>query len=486
MRRNNKDSSEAECRLLARMVREPDLVFDIDGNYLDDKDFSRSSSRCIYSAIRDLAGKNNKIESLVLEERVATLFPKHYNKCSGQFHRKIRTLFKIKPASDIAQHVNIILSSAIKNRAINKLNSVTKSVSEMRDHAEILSFMEGSFAEFMTKQLRTPEIINLGQTYDEYILQKEKMLLEGRHVGIRSGFNYYDQAIGGGLRPGAVDVLVARAKTGKSLCAINLAYNVVMQGIPVLYLDTEMTKDQQMTRLLSVDTGVPMYYLDHGKFLQKEKYKKAIADHKDVFMDMSLDYVEVCGWKLHRQTSLIRSWFARKVGRDEQGNSKPALIVLDYLKLMDPSDRGYDTKEHEALGYYMSSLKDVVKQLRIPMFTMGQQNRLGIDEGHEGTVAGSDRISWFCDSLSVIFPKRVEDLQAEYDDEQRDETEHPSNLKMKVLLGRHGAGSRGFDTITLYSDVKNPVMSEKKMTAKIVERGQEKILPRARRRQADD
>jgi replicative DNA helicase len=45
-------------------------------------------------------------------------------------------------------------------------------------------------------------------------------------VGIPSGFRKYDQAIGGGFRPGTVNCIGARPKVGKTLLGMNVGVRV--------------------------------------------------------------------------------------------------------------------------------------------------------------------------------------------------------------------------------------------------------------------
>jgi len=53
-------------------------------------------------------------------------------------------------------------------------------------------------------------------------------------IGISTGFNRYDFAIGGGLRKGTVSVIGARPKVGKTLLADNMGVHIAQRGIPVL------------------------------------------------------------------------------------------------------------------------------------------------------------------------------------------------------------------------------------------------------------
>ena len=71
-------------------------------------------------------------------------------------------------------------------------------------------------------------------------------------IGISTGFPAYDEAIGGGLRRKCVDLVAARPKVGKSMFGDAVAMHVSKNlGIPVLVLDTEMSKEDHLNRMLA-------------------------------------------------------------------------------------------------------------------------------------------------------------------------------------------------------------------------------------------
>lgn len=105
-------------------------------------------------------------------------------------------------------------------------------------------------------------------------------------IGISTGFNRYDFAIGGGLRRGTVNVIGARPKTGKTLLADNMGIHIAKQGVPVLNLDTEMRKEDHQHRMIAMLSGVAINDIETGKFaespLQKQKVMDAAQEVKEI------------------------------------------------------------------------------------------------------------------------------------------------------------------------------------------------------------
>ena len=78
-------------------------------------------------------------------------------------------------------------------------------------------------------------------------------------LGIPTGFPVYDHAIGGGLRKGTINVIAARPKTGKTLLVDNMGWHIGNKSnVPVLNLDTEMTKEDHIHRLLGLISEVDL------------------------------------------------------------------------------------------------------------------------------------------------------------------------------------------------------------------------------------
>ena len=85
-------------------------------------------------------------------------------------------------------------------------------------------------------------------------------------------------AIGGGLRRKCVDLVAARPKVGKSMFGDAVAMHVASNlNIPVLVLDTEMSKEDHYNRILANLSGVEINKIATGKFSENEIDKRKIV-----------------------------------------------------------------------------------------------------------------------------------------------------------------------------------------------------------------
>ena len=146
----------------------------------------------------------------------------------------------------------------------------------------------------------------IGEDIDDYIEYLSENVSD--NVGIPTGFPRYDAAIGGGLRRKCVDLIAARPKVGKSMFGDAVAMNVSRIGVPVLMLDTEMSKEDHLNRMLANLSGVDINKISTGKFtenpLEKEKVEKAAQELKDI----PYHYISIAGQSFENILALMRKW----------------------------------------------------------------------------------------------------------------------------------------------------------------------------------
>lgn len=458
----------AERNLLAALTQNPAKIFDVDKIILDESDFSTDLTKCIYTAIKGVAelqqGSPQEIDGVVIEEKISSIFPAVYNGNTKDFHDAIQSIKSNAPITDIRDLLRIIVTASIRRKSQYILHTTLSDLDTIDDGAEILRHLEKTIFDFTNGIGKCNDVESLCADFDKWIIKRVQDAKQNKlQVGVGTGFPLYDEAIGGGLRPKTINVIAARSKIGKSFLALKMAYNIAASGTKVLYLDTELDKDYQLTRLAGMVAEIPLKQVEMATFIENAEYKQRMKSIMYDIKKIPLDYVVIKGWSIQEQVSIIRRWFAKKVGKNENGEYNRAVVILDYLKLMTPGDRGYDTKEYEALGYHMTVLHDLMSQYGSSMIMLAQQNRSGIDREDESTISGSDRIIWLCDNFSILANKSVIEIDAieaarenMIDNEDSSVDGELPNMKLKVNNTRHGPGTPNDSYIGLYCDLKDP------------------------------
>jgi replicative DNA helicase len=280
----------------------------------------------------------------------------------------------------------------------------------------------------------------IGSNIDDYVQSLEDNKVD--QIGIPTGFPIYDQAIGGGLRKGTVNVIGARPKTGKTLLSDNMGFNVASLGIPVLNMDTEMTTEDHINRVLAKMTEIEINSIETGKFAESPDQKLKIVKAASELKDLKLFYKSIAGKPFEEQLAIMRRWLVKEVGLNDDGTAKDCLIIYDYLKLMDSSGISQDLKEYQLLGFMMTSLHNFAVRYKVPILSFIQLNRDGITKESTDSASGSDRIIWLCSNFTIFKRKS--------DEEIAEDGPTNGNRKLVPLVSRHGGGLDDNDYINCY------------------------------------
>src|SRR6056300_255174 len=254
---------------------------------IDHNSFCNQNNQLIYKCIEKILAKEASVDlpsllsaanQLGFSETIQTKQELQYIKSLMDFPVKKENVIHFA-----AQIKKFEFARKIKSLA-SKIEKDIDEINGDEDIDEIIGIVEDPITEFLREDDTRDKPEKIGQDIDEYI----EFLLENRcdQIGISSGYDRYDAAIGGGLRRKCVDLVSARPKVGKSVFGDNVAVNVARRGIPVLMLDTEMSKEDHQNRILSSLSGVTINDISTGKFEDdEEKYiavQKAVKEIKNI------------------------------------------------------------------------------------------------------------------------------------------------------------------------------------------------------------
>lgn len=281
---------------------------------------------------------------------------------------------------------------------------------------------------------------HIANNLEEYIKELEENPVD--QIGIPTGFPIYDQAIGGGLRKGTVNVIGARPKTGKTLLSDNMGYYIASKGIPVLNMDTEMAKEDHIHRVLAMMTETEINDIETGKFADNPDKFHKIQEAVKKLKTTNLFYKTIAGKPFEDQLSIMKRWLVKEVGLNDDGTAKDCVIFYDYLKLMDTSGMSQDLKEYQVLGFMMTQLHNFAVKYKVPIVAFIQLNRDGITKESTDSASGSDRIIWLCSNFTIFKRKS--------DEEIAEDGPNNGNRKLVPLISRHGGGLDDNDYINCY------------------------------------
>lgn len=243
----------------------------------------------------------------------------------------------------------------------------------------------------------------------EDLLDGMKERIEGlgndqEEIGIRNPHKRFRDYFGDFL-PGRVYFLGAPTGIGKTTWLMDLVKKVTKPDeIIALYLDTELTKEQEQDRYLSSISDVNEAYIRSGKFRLDAKMTQKIRSQWDTIESRKgTIYHEYVGRKgIDEIISICRRFKYKHSGVNKNGVKKKIIFVFDYLK-------GKEGMK-DAFGSFTEMLDQADKlkvasvELDSPFLTAGQLN-----QNH--TLALSSGMANVVDLLAFLKKKEPEKLQ---------------------------------------------------------------------------
>ena len=432
----SKYSLRTEKHVLGGLINNPEIFPEVE-RFIDENDFYNDIHKTIFCVVRETLQSSQELDKVILSQKISNL--------GISFNEDI----------EIYKYIKNISFTQIKPKAVmessKQLLSLSVQRSKIEKHKKIISFLERCGNESLDEIISTEDAIyNDGR---EYKLEDEPIDLfadfeecieeKGNNpqpVGFKTPYPEFNRLYGG-LRPGEIYAIVSRPGQGKSTVISDMCFKTALiNNIPVLLLDTEMTSEDVRLRFASALSDVEMELIEGGEFRKNKELLQKVRDAiKRVKENKYVYYHCHVGNKTIDQIcSLARRWKFSKVGR---GN--PCILAYDYIKLTGEKV-GANWAEYQAIGEKIDKLKRLAQEISAPLITAMQLNRSGESFNRRSgnvtddssAISLSDRLQWFA-SFVAIFRRKTLDEIAE--DGERFGTHKLIPLKTRF----QGAGAPG-------------------------------------------
>lgn len=180
-------------------------------------------------------------------------------------------------------------------------------------------------------------------------------------TGLPTGLHDYDRQLGG-LHNGELVVLAARPGVGKTSLALQVAVHNAIDGQVILYCSCEMSATELATRVLCARSKVSSRRIRTATLNPTDL--SALDSAGDTLREAALHIDDTPGRKV-RDVRLA----ARRLKR--QGGL--AMVVVDYLQMLEVDDKRLP--RHTAVGNMSRDLKNLARELDIPVLCLAQLNR---------------------------------------------------------------------------------------------------------------
>jgi replicative DNA helicase len=410
--------------VLGTLLLSPECIDDIRG-IVTPSDFIGWRSD-VYRAICTLADSGDAINLVTVTDELRDIVER-YPRVVADVSRLTSVAETAKSAAAIARRLH---ADTIRDTFIAEVREAL----EAADHGERFEDTIVSIrAAVDATDIGPSDYSLLASHIDEQIaVIREREKLDTDIVGIETGLANLDHYTLG-LQPSELVIVAARASIGKTALALTIAAHT-SKAVPTGFISLEMSVSALSRRLLSMWSGIDTRRIVTGRIRPNDiEFNGAVTEARRrqlYIMDRpNANLIEV------EQT--IRR-MVRKSG--------VRLVFVDYVGLITLSG---DRKKHELLDEVVRRLKQLTRELEIPIIALAQLNRES--EGRNPTLANikdSGAYEEHGDVVIFLNRDRTEQLQASDD--------RPLSAKLIVAKNRNGetgvAKVRFHQRYTLFED----------------------------------
>lgn len=273
---------------------------------------------------------------------------------------------------------------------------------------------------------------DIAKQIKDFLIDVDKRMNTDGIIGITTGFKTLDEFTGGWQETDLV-IIGAASSMGKTSLALNLAYNAVEKAkTAALIFSYEMSVNQLLTRLVSLESEIPIRWIQNGQLAQEDLLR--IQQTASNIMEKSI-YIDEC-----KQTSL--NYLLSKT-RQYVHSCGVKLVFVDYLQLVTASTGSKGTREQE-VSKVARSLKNLAKELNITIVALSQLNRgVGFRAESKPTLSDlreSGEIEQAADVVALVY-------RPEYYGINTDENGESTTGKAQIIFAK--GRNIGVGTVTL-------------------------------------
>ena len=323
--------------------------------------FYKIEHQYIFEAIRTLVTKNKDVDMLTVTEQL--MRDGKLEMAGGAFYLSQLTS-NVVSAAHIEFHITILIEKYIQREVIR---TSTENIKEAYDvSCDALELIDKAQKKLM--EVSELSFKNDGVSLGSIMTDAERLLLseKSEEYGVMSGFIKLDR-ITSGFQPGTLIILAARPAMGKTACALSMARNIALDfGKPVAFFSLEMTGIELVMRLISSEAEIPSNKLKNGSLLNNAE-KDYIVRATQKLRDAPIYIDDTAGLDIFQLRAKCRKM---KMKYDIQ------MVFIDYLQLMTSvGDANKNSNREQELSYISRQLKEMSKELKIPVLAMAQFNR---------------------------------------------------------------------------------------------------------------
>lgn len=417
---------EAERAVLGSLMIDPDAIIKI-ANFLRPEDFFRERHALLYEAMYTLNERREPLDFVTLVDELERR--SQLTDVGGPAY--LTDLVAGTPTALYVDHyARIVERTAVLRRLIAAAGKIAElaydeslEVDDVVDRAEQIVF---GVTESRIHRDLTPIRAIMTNVVDHIDFLSRN---PDRLMGVPTGFTMLDRMLGGFQKSDLI-ILAARPGMGKSSFALSIIQNAAKRhDVRVAFFALEMSNEQMVQRLLSMETGIDSHRLRMGAVHEEEW--PIVLEAANMLAGTSIFIDDTPGASVTDIRTKCRRLYAEH-GLD--------MVIIDYMQLMTGQSGGRNDNRQQEISFISRSLKALARELNVPVIALSQLSRAVESRSDKRPMLSDLRESGSIeqDADAVLFIYR-EDYYIEDTDRQ--------NIA-DILVAKHRHGATG--TVSLF------------------------------------
>ncbi len=320
------------------------------------KVFYKRKHQEIYKAIEAIFLRNDHVDLLTVSAEL-----KSRNKLLevGGDYELIQLTQKVSSSAHIETHCRILMQKYIQREIITNSSAMVKNAYD--DAVDVFDLLNDSYSHLnsISNILIKNKEVNLTELTQNILDHAGKLYRGEVKSGIETPIKNLTTKMGG-WRDSELIILAARPGMGKTAFALKSGWVAALQGQPVGFFSLEMSAQQLLSRLWSMDLKI-----DNEKFT-----KTGLSPEEEQLVVRRLTSFNEIPFYIDDEAALtIQSLSVKaKKWKKEKGIK---MIIVDYLQLM----TGSKGNREQDISSISRGLKLLAKELNIPVIALSQLSR---------------------------------------------------------------------------------------------------------------
>ena len=385
---------EAEQAVLGSLLIDPDAIVKV-STTLRDSDFYREPHQWIYGALQALHERREPADFVTLVDELER--NERLEEIGGPAY--ITQLINSTPTAIYVDHyARIVERTATLRRLIGAANQIAElAYDESHDVNEVVDRAEGIIFGVSESRIHR-DLTPVSRVLDEVVDQIDFLARnQNRLMGVPTGFVLLDKKLGGFQKSDLI-IVAGRPGMGKSSLGLSIAQNAARRyNARVAIFSLEMSSEQVVQRLLSIETAIDSHRLRMGQIDEEEW--PILVEAANILAGTSIFIDDTPSASVLEIRTKARRLYAER-GID--------LIVVDYMQLMSGGGGGGPRGENrqQEISFISRSLKGLARELNVPVIALSQLSRAVETRANNKPVLSDLRESGcLCGDTRVYLPE---------------------------------------------------------------------------------